>query len=203
LSSGGQISAIVLAGGQSSRMGRPKAAIEIGGRTIIGRMVAELRRVTDDIVVVAAPESAAASRFAIPSGVRIVRDDREYQGPVLALARGLDAASRDAAFACSCDLPLLDGRLAAALAAMLGDYDAVIPEVGGRLQPLHAVYRKRCAAALRALAARGEHRLTAIADAVRTRRVDESELRALDPELRSFLNLNTPADLERATKLLA
>jgi molybdopterin-guanine dinucleotide biosynthesis protein A len=201
LSSGDQFSAIVLAGGRSSRMGRPKAALELDGRTIIDRIITELRRVAADIVVVAAPDGVEPT-FDIPQGARIVRDELAYQGPLLALARGLDAIAGDGAFACSCDLPLLNGNLAAALVAMLDDYDAVIPEVGGKLQPLHAVYRKRCADALRALASRGENRLTAIADAVRTRRIGENELRALDPELRSFLNVNTPEDLARVRELI-
>jgi molybdenum cofactor guanylyltransferase len=196
-----QFSAVVLAGGRSSRMGRPKAALEVGGRTIIERIVAELAHVAADIVVVAAPEHSEAAKIEIPPGVRIVRDDREYQGPVLALARGLDAAGCDVAFACSCDLPMLRGDVAAALVAMLDDYDALIPEVGGKLQPLHAIYRRRCADALRALDARGEQRLSAIADAVRTRRVAEPELRALDSELLSFINVNTPADLARVRQL--
>ncbi len=192
---------MILAGGPSARMGRPKAVLEVGGRTIIERTVGELQRVTDDIVVVAAPENAQEAKFEIPAGVRIVRDDREYQGPMLALARGLDVAACDVAFACSCDLPLLNGSVAAALVAILGDYDAVIPHVAGKLQPLHAVYRKRCSDALRALAARGEQRLAAIADAVRTRRVTERDLRRLDPALRSFINVNTPGALQLARRL--
>ena len=84
---------------------------------------------------------------------------------------------------------------------MLGDFDAVIPIVGEKLQPLHAAYRKRCADALAALATRGESRLIAIADAVNTRRISENDLLDLDPELRSFFNLNTLDDYQRALKI--
>ncbi len=182
-------------------MGRPKASLPFGGVTLLARIVAELRREFDDIVVVAAPESAGTPELDLPAGVRIVRDEREHRGPVPALARGLDAIANDAAFACSCDLPMLRAEVAGALVQMLDRYQAVIPEVGGLLQPLHAVYRKRCADSLRALAARGEDRLVAIADAVDARRVGEAELRAFDPDLTSFLNVNTPADYDRALRL--
>ena len=77
----------------------------------------------------------------------------------------------------------------------------MIPEIGGRIQPLHAVYRTRCADALEAVAARGEKRLVAIADAVNARVVEERELRAIDPELRSFFNVNTPDDYARALRM--
>ncbi len=195
-------SAIVLAGGRSSRMGQQKAALRFGDSTLLERTIAELGKFFDDIVVVAAPEAAGAP-LAIPPGARIIRDDREYEGPVLALARGLDAVRADEAFACSCDLPMLDARVAAALLAMLPGYDVVIPFVGERLQPLHAAYRRQAAAALRAMSARGENRLSTIADAIATRRVSEDEIRALDAELLSFLNVNTPADYSRALRLTA
>ncbi len=182
-------------------MGQRKADLHFGASTLLERIVAELGKVFDDIVIVAAP-AAAQAPLAAPARATIIRDDLEYEGPVLALARGLDAARADAVFACSCDLPMLEARVAASILAMLGEYDSVIPIVGGRLQPLHAVYRRRCADALRAMRARGENRLGAIADAVATRRVGEEELRALDPELESFINLNTPEDYARAIRLM-
>ena len=96
---------------------------------------------------------------------------------------------------------MLNSDVAADLVAMLDDFDAVIPEVGGMLQPLHAVYRKHCANAIASLEASGEKRLTANAAAVNARRVGERELRAIDPDLASFFNVNTPEDYQRALKM--
>ncbi len=85
---------------------------------------------------------------------------------------------------------------------MLDDFDAVIPEVGGKLQPLHAVYRKHCANAIESLAASGEKRLTASAGRdQRAKGRSSSELRKIDPQLNSFFNVNTPEDYRRALKL--
>jgi molybdopterin-guanine dinucleotide biosynthesis protein A len=193
-------SAVVLAGGKSARMGEPKAALRFGPATLLERVITELKTAFDDVVIAAAPGGDLP--LAPGSGFTIVRDEREYQGPVGALARGLDAARRDVAFACSCDLPMLSARVASEMVAMLLDYDAVIAEVGGILQPLHAVYRRRCATALRAIEARGELRLKAIAAEVRTRKLSEAEVRAIDPELASFVNINSPADYRRALAMV-
>jgi molybdopterin-guanine dinucleotide biosynthesis protein A len=194
------VSAIVVAGGRGSRMGRPKASLDFGGVPMLARIVSELKRRFAEIVVVAAPESEDSIPLDIPA-TKTIRDETAFQGPSDAIRRGLEAVSNEIAFACSCDLPLLDAEVAAAIVAMLGDFDAAIPIVGGKLQPLHAAYRKRCAGALATLAARGEPRLTAIADAVNTRRISESELLALDPQLHSFFNLNTLDDYRRALKI--
>ncbi len=182
-------------------MGRAKAMLDFGGEPMIARIVRELRRRFDDIVVVAAPESVEKLAVEV-SAAKIIRDETPFQGPADALRRGLRAVCNEIAFACSCDLPLLNADVAVALLGLLDNFDAVIPEIAGRLQPLHAVYRTACADALDAMAARGEKRLVVIADAVKTRRVTESELRAIDPELRSFLNVNTPDDYARALQML-
>jgi len=203
--------AIVLAGGRSSRMGTAKAALPTGGVTVIGRIVRELRKVFSTIVIVAAPadqETFAQETFAIELGadsavdIKIIRDDIAFAGPVRALAAGLATGPGDRAFACSCDLPLIKSSVVAALIAMLGQHDAVIPAVDGKLQMLHAVYNRRCAEALRDMEARGTRRLAALADIVDVRLVGEDELRVIDPGLESFFNLNTPADYDRLQRIL-
>jgi len=181
-------------------MGRPKAALDFGGVPLLKRTISELKRRFAEIVVVAAPESEDSLQMDLPA-IKVVRDETAYQGPLDALRRGLDAISNEIAFACSCDLPLLDSDVAAAIVAMLADFDAAIPIVGEKPQPLHAAYRKRCAGALAALAMRGESRLIAIADAVNTRRISENDLLVLDPQLHSFFNLNAPGDYRRALKI--
>jgi molybdopterin-guanine dinucleotide biosynthesis protein A len=198
--SANEAGAIVLVGGQSSRMGQPKAALDFGGIPLLTRIVIELKRRFDEIVIIAAPVSAGQPRIEIP-GLKIVHDETAFAGPLDALRRGLDALDYRVAFVCSCDLPLLNSDVAMELIAMLDDFDAVIPEVGGKLQPLHAIYRKQCARAIETLAPSGEKRLTVAARSINARKVDESEVRKIDPELRSFYNVNTPEDYQRSLKL--
>jgi molybdopterin-guanine dinucleotide biosynthesis protein A len=183
-------------------MGQPKATLRVGGATLIERTVVELAGAFDDIVVVAAPESEAIE---LPSlgGATIVHDDNAYQGPVGALARGLRAARHELAFGCSCDLPMLRSEVASWMLSFIDGYDAVIPRVGEQIQPLHAVYRRRCADALETMLARGEYRLSAITDAVKTRIISEAEYRRADPEALSCFNINTPEDYARAKTLAA
>jgi molybdenum cofactor guanylyltransferase len=192
--------AIVVAGGRSSRMGQSKASLDFGGVPLLTRIITELRRRFAEIVIVAAPESEGVLP-AIPGDVLLLRDETQFQGPAGALRRALETTKFDAAFACSCDLPLLDADVAVTLVEMLDAFDAVMPEIGGRLQPLHAVYHKRCARALAAMSARGESRLTAIAEEIVLRRVGEHKLREFDPELRSFVNINTPDEYQHALRL--
>jgi len=193
-------SAIVLAGGRSARMGRPKAMLRIGASTLIERTAGELLRAFDDVVVVAAPETEGIALPALGAAA-ILRDSEAYRGPAEALARGLRAARHDVAFACSCDLPMLRAEVARRLIALIDDFDAVIPRVGNRLQLLHAVYRRRCADALDAMSARGERRLGALLEEITARVLDEAEYRRADPEALSCFNINTPGDYARATRM--
>lgn len=196
-------SAIILAGGQSRRMRRPKAALMFGKYTILERLVAELRRGFDDILVIAAP--AQFETFPIeqllrtaPSSVRLLRDLSVYEGAAVALAFGLAAAANDVAFACSCDLPLLRAEVALALRGMLNGYEAVIPHIDGNPQPLCAAYRRSVAGVIKMQLVSGERRLTRITNGLRARRPGNLELRGIDPGLHSFVNINTPEDYNRA-----
>jgi len=188
-------------------MGLPKAALPFGSSTIIERLIDALREAFTEIVVVAAPLSDEP--FSIDRILRdrtadliIERDDAAFAGPVGALRRGLARARSEIVFACSCDLPLLRSEVASALCATIEGEDAAIPQIEGLLQPLCAAYRReRAVMALAAMEAVGEHRLTLIAERLNVRVIDEAALRAIDPDLRSFFNVNTVEDYTRALRL--
>ena len=185
--------AVILAGGKSSRMGQPKALLLFAGEPLIVHMVRRLGQLFSDTVVVAAPEQELP---ALPS--TIVRDDVAYQGPVGGIYYGLKAARREICFVTSCDAPFLNLRLIAYLMAQISDYDVVVPFTQDRFQPLHAVYRKQVAPLLKEQLERGELRPIFLYDKVRTRKITEAELHPYDPEGLSFLNMNTPEDYQAA-----
>ena len=196
---------IVLAGGRSTRMGTPKAALEWHGSTLLRRVTGIVGRSVDGpVVVVRAPGQALP---ALPEAVEVVEDAREGRGPLQGLAAGL-AAVRDrapAAYASSTDVPLLHPRFVRrVLAAFDDDVDVVLPNAAGYPQPLAAVYRTDLADVVERLIAEDRMRPAFLFEACRVRRLDadgllaDAALAALDPGLDSLLNLNEPADYEAA-----
>jgi molybdenum cofactor guanylyltransferase len=188
--------AVVLTGGKSSRMGRPKALLPFDGEPLIIHIVRHLKRVFAETVVVAAPEQELPL---LP--VALVRDQVAYQGPVSGIYRGLKAATKEICFVTSCDAPFLDLALISHLLSEISDCDVVVPFWQERFQPLHAIYRRSVAPLLHEQLERGELRPIFLYDKVRTRKVHEDEIRTLDPEGMSFLNMNSPADYDSALQL--
>lgn len=183
-------------------MGRPKESLPFGDTTLLGQVAGTLVAAVDDVVVVA--RGADQPLPPLPPGVAVATDAEPDRGPLHGLHAGLrhlqaqGYAPTDVAFASACDAPFVAPGLPAWLAARLGGELAVAPLVDGRPQPLCAVYRLAVLPHLDELLARGTTRLQDLLRHVATRLLAAAELRAIDPELRSVENLNTPADYERA-----
>ena len=186
-------SAIILAGGRSSRMGQPKALLPFDGEPLIAHIVRSLKDIFADVVVVLAPGQQIPS---LP--VTLVRDGVAYQGPVSGIYHGLNAAESEVSFVVSCDIPFMNLSLISYLFSLIHDHDVVVPYWEGRYQPLFAIYRKSVTPYLHAQLQRGELRPIFLFDKVRTRKINEEEVRRFDPEGLSFLNMNTPADYQAA-----
>lgn len=188
-----QYGGIILCGGRSSRMGTDKWALPFGPERMLERIVRLLGEVCIPIVVVAAPEQEVP-----PLGARVIvtRDRREGRGPLEGLWAGLSAlpASVEAAYATSCDVPLLSPGFVRRLFELLGDDSAAVPVSGGYHHPLAAVYRRSLVEVIEQLLAADRMRPAYLFDTVPTRRVDERELLDVDPRLDTLKNLNHPAD---------
>lgn len=185
--------AIVLTGGKSSRMGRPKALLPFNGEPLIVHIVRALQNLFPDIVVVAAPDQELPR---LPA--TLVRDEVPFQGPVGGIYYGLKAAAGKFCFVTSCDVAFLNFSLIAHLLSKISHHDVVVPFWENRFQPLHAVYRRSVLPLLKEQLRRGELRPIFLYDKVRTRKIGAAEIRRFDPEGLSFLNMNTPADYEAA-----
>jgi molybdenum cofactor guanylyltransferase len=196
---------IVLAGGRSSRMGTPKAALEWYGSTLLRRTTGILSRVTDGpVIVVRAPGQALPD---LPADVEVVDDPREGLGPVQGLAAGLTAVGGDAeiAFVCSTDLPFLHPAFVRRVLRVAREgADVALPLARGYPQPLAAAYRTALAPAAARLVAEGRLRPAFLFDECSVTRLDDAALRAdpvlaaLDPDLDSVLNVNEPDDYQAA-----
>ena len=185
--------AVVLAGGKSSRMGRPKSLLLFDGEPLIVHIVRALKQMFAETVVVAAPDQELPDLPAI-----LVRDEVAYQGPVGGIYYGLKAASGKFCFVTSCDVPFLNPALISHLTSQISRYDVVVPFWEDRFQPLHAVYRTSVLALLKEQLDRGELRPVYLFDKVKTCKIEEDAIRRFDPEGLSFFNMNTPDDYERA-----
>jgi len=194
-----QAGGVVLCGGQSSRMGRPKAWLPFDGELMLPRVVRILREVVEPVIVVAARDQNLPP---LPEEVEIVRDEEEGRGPLQGLAAGLDAlhGKTDAAFVSACDVPLLKSAFIRRMIDRLGENFIAVPRVDGLLHPLAAVYRVAVLPHVRALLTADRRRTALLFDAVPTRFVEKEELAEVDPELESLRNLNYPADYELALR---
>ncbi|MFM7142478.1 MAG: molybdenum cofactor guanylyltransferase [Alphaproteobacteria bacterium] len=213
--------AVLLAGGRSSRMGRPKALVRVGDSAMVARVARALEDACSELVVVlsaspggeTADEDAlrgalASGAFAASGGaLRFVRDALPEHGPVAGLAAGLAASRAELVLVAPCDLPFLSGALVRGLFAR-ADWapppDVVAARRGGFWEPLPAVMRRETMARVYAeQVARGELRPTAAWPALRVSAVDEAALASLDPTGASFEGVNDPAELEAARARLA
>jgi molybdopterin-guanine dinucleotide biosynthesis protein A len=195
-----RVGGVVLCGGQSSRMGRPKAWLPFAEEPLLVRVVRLVGEVVSPVVVVAA---AGQELPPLPSGVEVVRDPEPGRGPLLGVAAGLTAlrGRAEAAFVTACDAPFLRPAVVRRLIDLLGESAACVPEVGGRRHPLCAVYRVDVTATADRLLATGRARVLDFADAVPTRVVSADEFADVDPSRESLRNLNTPAEYEAALGL--
>jgi molybdopterin-guanine dinucleotide biosynthesis protein A len=201
---------IVLAGGKSSRMGSPKAALDWHGSTLLRRVTGIVARSLDGpVIVVSAPGQALP---ALEGAVEVVADEREGRGPVQGIAAGLAAIGDRAeiAYVSPTDVPLLHPAFVRRVVGALDDdLDVVLPEVGGYRQPLSAAYRTGLLTIVEELIAADRMRPAFLFERSRVLNLGEADLlqdgalNRLDPSLASVSNLNEPTDYERAHALPA
>ncbi len=222
-------SAVILAGGRSRRLGQPKPFVEIGGRTVLERLL-EATAALDDVMVSvrdpapfaallertgwtadAAAHPCAEGARSFTSGSRAVRllpDPVPDQGPVAGLAGGLTAARETHAIVLSGDLPFVSPALVTKLLTLLREtpgVDAVVPHVEGRDQPLCAAYRRRVGAgAADYLAApeaeSGGRSVTGLLERLLVRRAEAAELGDPEDVRRAIRGIDTPEDLDWARR---
>jgi molybdopterin-guanine dinucleotide biosynthesis protein A len=188
----------ILAGGRATRLGgRNKAQLVVGGRAILDRQLAVLAPLLADLVIVADDPTPYAD-----AGVPIIPDVAAGQGPLGGIAAALRWNRQPRVFVVGCDMPHLHAGVIRHLIALgeAEEVDLVVPVVGDRPEPLHAVYTGACLPVIERRLAAGQRKTGALVDAVAARRVSEAELRRLDATLRCLTNVNTAEDLLAALR---
>lgn len=182
--------ALILAGGESSRMGQDKASLLLGEHTLLQSVAAIVQPLFNDVIVSVRQPRADCD---LPQ----VSDNPAHAGPLAGLAAGLARAGTAWVFAVACDMPFITPQLITRLAGLREGVDAVVPVVQGYPQPLAAFYATRSLCAVReVLNGGGKHSLREFLAGLKVRYVDEAEMQAADPH--SFFDLDTPQDVALA-----
>jgi molybdopterin-guanine dinucleotide biosynthesis protein A len=194
------VSAIILAGGRSRRLGQDKALLRLRGQPLLARTVHTLSALSSDLVVVSnTPEHYEP--LALP--VRYVPDERQGRGSLMGIYSGLKAVHRPHALVVACDMPFLNLPLLRYMLTLIEDHDVVVPRVGDFFEPLHAMYGRGCLPMMGHLLDQGQRRILSVFAEVRVRYVSAAEIEPFDPQHRSFININTSEDWERVQELVA
>jgi molybdopterin-guanine dinucleotide biosynthesis protein A len=186
--------AIILAGGESKRMGRDKAALPFDGETLLQRVIASVQPLfVRTLVSVREPRGDVA--------LPLICDTQSDGGPLVGLASALEAATTPWVFVVACDMPFVAPALIEHLAGLRAGHQAVIPKVHEHAQPLAAFYARACLPVLRQSLARGNKSIIGALKSLDVRYVGADELLPFDSQLRSFFDLDTPQDVALAERM--
>ena len=200
LNSLANVTAVILAGGMSRRLGRNKALEPFQGEPLIRRVVHRMGQTASNIIVVANDDERAAE-LNLPDHVTPVIDEYPGKGSLGGIYTGLKAAPTEWAVFCACDMPFPSPRLYRALLSNRAANDAVVPVVDGRPEPIHAAYSRACLEPIREKLAADRLKISGFFDDVRVCYFTEDRVREIDPDLLSFFNINTQKDLEKANRI--
>lgn len=179
--------AFVVAGGRSQRMGRDKALLPWAGTTLIRHALFRLQAVAGDVRILCGAEPRYAD-YGVPVHTDVVKD----AGPLGGVHAGLLNLGAPLGLFLGVDTPFVPPALLGALLAAAEDYDAVVPVVAGRPEPLCAVYRRTCLEPVQRCLDTGGRKMTSFWPEIRVRTIGQDELAAFGDPVELFRNLNTP-----------
>jgi len=185
------ISGIILAGGRSVRMGQDKTLMTFNNETLVEHTIKEMKKIADEIIIA----SNDTNKYNLP-GLIEIPDIYPGMGPLGGMHAGLIKAKNDYAFVVSCDMPLFSSKLASFLLEQRAGYDVVVPEIGEYLEPLCAVYSKRCIKAIEKCLRTDIRKVIKFYPDVKVLKVSKSELSNVGEAETLFFNLNTPEDYQ-------
>lgn len=183
---------IILSGGKNTRMRTPKAFLEIHGKRLIDHSLSIYRNVFSEIIIVT---NDAESYLQFPEAT-LVADIYKNKGPLGGVHAGLFFSSHSHAFVTACDMPFLNEDFIRYLLEQTHDYDIVVPQSSDGLQPLHAVYSRRCLPAIEKRLLTNQLKIDGLFKEMRLLKIGGDQIARFGSENRLFKNINTPDDLE-------
>ena len=192
------VTGVLLAGGKSRGMGADKSFLTVGERPLLERSCTVLSRIFERVCIVIAQDSPP-----LEAQIPVLRDLIPSSGSLGGMYTGLQQAVTPYIFLAACDMPFIHEGLVQYMVGQKDDVDIVLADWNGRPQPTHAVYNRNCQSVVEELIRSGDLKLQRLLanPSLRVRLVREDEIREIDPDGRSFLNVNTPSDLVRARAL--
>jgi molybdenum cofactor guanylyltransferase len=189
------IAGIVLCGGESRRMGRPKAWLDFAGEPLLCRVVRVVAQTVSPVIVVAGPNQAIPE---LPDDVLVARDPVEYHGPLVGLAAGLALTPRDTShvFLTPCDTPFLSVEIVNILMSRAKPGRAVMATVNGERQPLPAIYPIVIGSTINSIVESGQRSLRSLWEIMPVDEVSENEIKLIDPTLAAFRPMNEPGEYD-------
>ena len=199
-------SGIVISGGHSSRLGQDKGLIELGGKPLICWVIEKLQSVVDEIIVVVGSDDVVHHyRAVIPSSVNVVSDCYPEDSPLIGVITGLRVAKGDYAVVCACDMPFLNPSILEMMFDLAsGMNGTLLLKPNDWIEPIPSVYRvSYCLRYAERLRAQGEMRIRKVLETMSgIVSLEVEKLRVIDPDLISFIDLDTMDSIEDARRFL-
>ena len=186
------VSGVILAGGKSIRYGKNKAMEKINGTPMIETVIRVMQPLFEELVLITNTPDEYSS-FGLPMHEDLIKG----LGPLGGIHTALTAIGNDTGFFVACDMPYLNHELIRYMTEIRYDFDAVIPKISWKTEPLHALYTKECLPAIKKSIESRTYKIVEFLSEVSVRYVDEDEIRVFDPELRCFFNVNRLQELRR------
>ena len=188
----------IQAGGQSQRMGRDKALVQLAGKPIIEYVLERIEGLGNEILITTNNPEAYAYL-----GIRMESDSVPGASSLAGLQTALSASRYSHTLVLACDMPFVSRPLLEFMIERIPSADIIVPQRQGFFEPMHAIYSQICLSPIEDALRMGDTRVISFYDQVQVRTIFESELTRLDPQGMSFFNINTPEDLNRAENYLA
>lgn len=192
-----QATAIILAGGKSTRMGTDKALIKVNDDNMLEAAIRVLAGGFSELIV------SANNRNYESLKIKTVSDVFPGRGPLAGLHAGLQASGNDVNFVVPCDMPFINVRLALYMVELAAAFDVVVPKIGDYYEPLFAVYTKNCLPVIEAHLMAGQNRVSTLYTdtELKVRNISEAEIEKFGHSDSLFFNVNTPVDLQHAKQM--
>jgi len=194
------VSCIILAGGRSKRLGHSKLSVTIGNETLLERVISTVSSLGSETIIASASGKSLAEITGKPD-IKIVADIHPGLGPLGGLHTGLSVSNSFRNLVVACDMPFLNPQLLDHMISISVGFDVVMPRVGKLIEPLHAVYTKRCLGLIEKQINNGIKKMSELLNLTNVRYVEDHELCTFDPQRMSFFNVNTKEDLNLARQI--